>query len=116
MSELAQKECVPCKEGAKPLKGEALQDLQHQVDPGWKVVEDETKIQRRFKLDNFKQALELTDDIGAIAEDQGHHPEIWLTWGKVEVTLWTHSAEGLTESDFILAAKIDEIELDALGD
>lgn len=110
MSKLAEKKCKPCSEGAKPLKGDALDELHSQVDPGWKVIENQTKIKRTFTFDDFVQALEFTNQVGDLAEEQGHHPEIWLTWGKVVVTLWTHSADGLTESDFILAAKIDELD------
>ena len=107
MSELANKTCVPCRGGIPPLKGEALAALQKQVD-GWQVV-DEHHIVKRFTFPNFITALHFVDRIGALAEEQGHHPDLYLTWGNVEVKLWTHAVKGLTESDFILAAKIDQL-------
>jgi 4a-hydroxytetrahydrobiopterin dehydratase len=66
-------------------------------------------VTRTFKFSDFVQALAFVNTVGAIAEEQGHHPDILLTWGKVEVTMWTHKINGLTESDFILAAKIDKL-------
>ena len=74
----------------------------------WSVI-DQHHIVRNFKFPDFRSALALVNKIGALAEEQGHHPDILLGWGKVEITLWTHAVDGLTESDFILAAKIDEI-------
>jgi 4a-hydroxytetrahydrobiopterin dehydratase len=88
-----------------PLKGEALASLGRQVD-GWEVVE-EHHIRKVFKFPDFRQALKFVNQLGEIAEEQGHHPDVYLTWGKVEITIWTHAIGGLTESDFILAAKID---------
>ena len=107
MSDLASKTCVPCKGGEPPLKGKELHDLSHQL-PNWRVI-DEHHITRAFTFPDFKAALDFVNRVGAIAEEQGHHPDIVLTWGKVEVTIWTHKVNGLTESDFILAAKIDQL-------
>lgn len=107
MSELSEKKCVPCSGGVPPLKGEALQALQRQVE-GWTVV-DEHHITKAFKFPNFRKALDFVNRIGEIAEEQGHHPVITFTWGKVEITTYTHKIGGLTESDFILAAKIDAL-------
>jgi 4a-hydroxytetrahydrobiopterin dehydratase len=107
MSELASKNCVPCKGGVPPLAGKELEELARQV-PQWKVVEGH-HIRRDFKFADFAQALAFVNKVGAIAEEQGHHPDILLSWGKAEVTTWTHKINGLTESDFILAAKIDRI-------
>jgi 4a-hydroxytetrahydrobiopterin dehydratase len=107
MSDLASKTCVPCKGGVPPLAGKELQALAEQV-PGWTVV-DGHHLTRAFKFADFAQALAFVNKVGAIAEEQGHHPDILLAWGKAEVTTWTHKIDGLTESDFILAAKIDEI-------
>lgn len=107
MSDLASKTCVPCRGGVPPLKGEALASLFGQVD-GWEVVE-EHHITKLFKLRDFRQALRFTNQVGEIAEEQGHHPDIYLAWGKVGITIWTHAIDGLTESDFILAAKIDRL-------
>ena len=107
MSELASKKCVPCKGGVPPLKGEALQMLQKHVD-GWDVVE-EHHLFKIIKFPDFRKALDFVNKVGEIAEEQGHHPVITFTWGKVEITIYTHKVNGLTESDFILAAKIDEL-------
>ena len=109
MSELASRKCVPCKGGVPPLKGEALQTLQRQVE-GWNVVE-EHHLFKSFKFPDFSKALDFVNKVGAIAEEQGHHPIITLAWGKAEITIYTHKINGLTESDFILAAKIDTIKM-----
>jgi 4a-hydroxytetrahydrobiopterin dehydratase len=107
MSELASKTCVPCRGGVPPLKGEALASFEHQV-PGWRVNE-EHHITKIFTFPDFRQGLSFVDRVGEVAEEQGHHPDIYLSWGKVEIKLWTHKIDGLTESDFIMAAKIDEL-------
>ena len=103
MSELAKKTCVPCRGGVPPLAGKELEALAKEV-PGWKVV-DGHHIVRAFTFPDFKQALAFVNKAGEIAEQQGHHPDILLAWGKAEITTWTHKIDGLTESDFILAAK-----------
>lgn len=108
MSELASKKCVPCQGGVPPLKGSALKELQKHLS-GWDVIE-EHHLYKTFKFPDFKTALTFTNKVGEIAEEQGHHPQICLTWGKVEIKIYTHKIQGLTESDFILAAKIDTIE------
>jgi len=105
MSELAEKTCVPCRGGVPPLTAEEIRPLQTQVKD-WAVVNNH-HIQREFKFKDFKSALDFVNRVGAIAEEQGHHPDIFLAWGKVAVEIWTHKINGLTESDFILAAKID---------
>ncbi len=107
MSDLASKTCVPCRGGMPPLKGEELASLLRQVD-GWSVVE-EHHITKTFKFPDFRKALDFTNRVGELAEEQGHHPDIYLAWGKVGITTWTHKINGLTESDFILAAKIDRL-------
>ncbi len=103
--DLAEKKCVPCKGGVPPLKGLELERILQEV-PEWRAV-DEHQINRTFTFPDFKQALAFVNRVGNIAEDQGHHPDIFLTWGKVDITLWTHKIDGLTESDFIMAARID---------
>lgn len=107
MSDLASKTCVPCRGGVPPLAGEELAKLSREV-PQWKIV-DGHHIVRSFAFPDFRQALAFVNKVGAIAEEQGHHPDIFLTWGKADVTTWTHKINGLTESDFILAAKIDRL-------
>jgi 4a-hydroxytetrahydrobiopterin dehydratase len=104
---LADKQCVPCKGGVAPLKGEQLKKLEAQVKD-WQVV-DEHHLVKMFKFPDFRKALDFVNSVGVIAEEQGHHPDLYLAWGKVEVKIWTHKIDGLTESDFILAAKIDEL-------
>ena len=107
MASLASKSCVPCRGGVPPLNGQELTALHKQV-PEWQVVH-EHHIVRLFKFPDFKQALTFVNRVGELAEIQGHHPDILLAWGKAEITLWTHKIDGLTESDFILAAKIEQI-------
>ncbi len=107
MAELADKRCVPCRGGVPPLKGSELTALAEQT-PEWRVVE-EHHLERSFRFKNFADALRFTNEIGALAEEQGHHPDIQLAWGKVGVQIWTHKIDGLTESDFVLAAKIDRL-------
>ena len=107
MSELASKKCVPCMGGVPPLKGEVLQALLKQVQ-GWNVA-DEHHLLKSFKFPDFCKALDFVNKVGEVAEEQCHHPVITLTWGKVEIKIYTHKINGLTESDFILAAKIDTL-------
>ncbi len=107
MSDLASKTCVPCRGGTPPLKGEELDDLRRQV-PEWEVVE-EHHLRRRFRFKNFREALGFVNRVGELAEEQGHHPDVSFGWGYAEVTIFTHKINGLTESDFILAAKINEL-------
>jgi 4a-hydroxytetrahydrobiopterin dehydratase len=107
MPELAKRTCVPCKGGVPPLQGDKLKEIAREL-PTWKVV-DEHHITRTFNFSDFKSALDFVTQIGAVAEEQGHHPDILLRWGQVTVTIWTHKIDGLTESDFILGAKIDQL-------
>ena len=106
MSELAQKHCVPCRGGIAPLKAQALRDVANQLGGGWRVV-DEHHLEKSYTFPDFKDALAFTNRVGAIAESEGHHPDVYLAWGKVTLTIWTHKIDGLTESDFILAARAD---------
>ena len=107
MTELARKTCVPCRGGVPPLEGPELAALAMQV-PEWRVVNNH-HINRTFAFPDFKAALAFVNRVGVIAEQEGHHPDIFLTWGKAEITSYTHKIDGLTESDFILAAKIDTV-------
>lgn len=110
MTELAQKHCTPCRGGVLPLGGADLQRLAEQL-PGWQVVQ-EHHIARSFRFPDFKTALAFVNRVGALAEAEGHHPDLALSWGKVDALTYTHKINGLTESDFILAAKIDEAYFD----
>ncbi len=107
MVDLSNKTCVPCTGDTPPLQGEDLEKL-HQQTPEWEVVE-EHHIRREFRFQNFREALDFVNRVGELAEEQGHHPNIRFTWGWVEVTVFTHVIDGLTESDFILAAKIERL-------
>jgi len=108
MSELARKQCVPCMGGVPPLQGREIKKLLDQLGRGWTVVDDH-HLEKEYKFDDFRQALGFTNRVGELAEEQGHHPDVYLAWGKVKLTLWTHKINGLTESDFIFAAKADEL-------
>ncbi|MBI5723507.1 MAG: 4a-hydroxytetrahydrobiopterin dehydratase [Planctomycetes bacterium] len=104
---LDQRTCVPCRGGVEPLKGGALAELAGQT-PGWEVV-NEHHLSRTFRFPDFVKALEFVNKVGATAEQQGHHPDIYLTWGRARIETHTHKIDGLTESDFILAAKISRL-------
>ncbi len=109
MTDLASRECVPCKGGVPPLEGEALTDLHARLGNGWQVVDDHHLV-KEYRFKNFQQALDFTNRVGALAEEVNHHPEICLTWGRATITIWTHKIDGLTESDFVWAAKADRLE------
>lgn len=107
MPDLAEQSCVPCRGGVPPLAGTALASFAEQV-PEWSVV-DGHHVEREFTFPNFVEALAFTNKVGELAETEGHHPDIYLAWGRVGVKIWTHKIDGLTESDFVLAAKIDRL-------
>ncbi len=106
--ELAAGKCVPCKGGTPPLKGPDLEALLSQLGADWRAIE-EHHLDKRFSFDNFRKALDFTLRVGEMAEEQFHHPDIHLAWGRVDVVIWTHKIDGLTESDFVFAAKVEEI-------
>jgi len=106
-SKLASKACKACSKETTPLKGDDLQQLSGQLDGNWKVV-NEHHLERDFSFQDFRQALDFTNRVGEIAEKENHHPDIFLTYGKVGLKLWTHNIDGLSANDFILAAKVDE--------
>ena len=108
MSAFAEKECVACKGGIPPLKGQELASLTAQLAGGWRVV-DEHHLEKEYKFKNFREALDFTNKVGELAETQNHHPDIHLAWGKVRLTMWTHKIDGLMESDFVFAAKADRL-------
>jgi 4a-hydroxytetrahydrobiopterin dehydratase len=110
MTNLADRQCIPCKGGVAPLSATQIVPLLAQLE-GWEAIDDHHLI-RRYKLRNFVDALALVNRIGAIAEEQNHHPDMVLAWGQVEVTIWTHKINGLTESDFVFAAKCDRAALE----
>jgi 4a-hydroxytetrahydrobiopterin dehydratase len=107
MNELASRQCVPCRGGVPPLPSEEIKKLQVQVGD-WEVV-NEHHLRKEYKFENFKEAQAFVNRVGEVAEEQWHHPDICYGWGRAEITIWTHKIDGLTESDFILAAKIDKL-------
>ena len=107
MTELAGRTCVPCKGGTPPLKGEELDVLRRQL-PEWEVIE-EHHLKRVYRFKNFREALDFVNKVGNLAEEHGHHPDISFGWGYAKVTVWTHKIDGLTESDFVFAAKVDTL-------
>lgn len=109
MSKLSEKKCVPCSEGTPPMKREEIEKYEKELKDDWEVVDDH-HLEKTVKFKNFKEALDFTNKVGEIAEEEGHHPDIFLAWGKVKLTVFTHKIDGLSESDFIFAAKVDEIE------
>ncbi len=108
MSDLASKQCVPCKGGVPPLKGAALRALTTELGNDWRVV-DEHHLEKEYRFPDFLSALGFANRLGELAEREFHHPDIHLAWGRLRLEIWTHKIRGLTESDFILAAKIDEV-------
>ena len=108
MTKLSQKTCIPCSGGVSPLSGKELDDLYQELVNGWSIV-DEHHLEKLYKFPNFVEALGFTNAVGNLAEEQNHHPDIYLAWGKVMVAIWTHKINGLTESDFVFAAKSDDL-------
>jgi 4a-hydroxytetrahydrobiopterin dehydratase len=106
--DLASRDCIPCKGGVPPLQGRELADLAAELDSGWRVVE-EHHLEKEFTFDDFRQALDFTNEVGELAEAIGHHPDIELSWGRCKVTIWTHKIDGLVEADFIFAAKVEAL-------
>jgi 4a-hydroxytetrahydrobiopterin dehydratase len=106
-SELAAKSCVPCKKGTPPLKGQRLEELYRQLS-GWKLIADH-HLEKEYRFRDFKEALAFTNQVGELAEREGHHPDIQLSWGRVVIQLWTHKIQGLSENDFVMAAKCDAL-------
>jgi len=105
MSELFEKACVPCRGGVAPLTPQQIAPLLEQLD-GWSVIENH-HLSKTYKFPDFATALDMVNRVGLVAENEGHHPDIALSWGEVRLDLFTHKINGLTESDFILAAKAD---------
>jgi 4a-hydroxytetrahydrobiopterin dehydratase len=103
---LADNTCVTCRGGVPPLASEKIQELLGQLESGWSL-NDQGHIERTYEFQNFADALAFTNRVGNIAEIEGHHPDLYLAWGKCKVEIWTHKIQGLTESDFFLAAKAD---------
>lgn len=105
--DLSHRSCVACQGGASALKEKEIEQLLKQLNHGWQVMEGH-HLEKEYEFPDFRQGLAFTNEVGEIAEIEGHHPDILLRWGKVKILIWTHKVGGLTESDFILAAKCDE--------
>jgi 4a-hydroxytetrahydrobiopterin dehydratase len=116
MTVLAERQCVPCRGGVPPLTDDELAPLLAQIDPAWTVesgrdgkARDFRYLARTYRFDDFKAALAYAVRVGAMAEEQAHHPDLHVAWGRVRVEIWTHKIAGLTESDVIFAAKCDAL-------
>lgn len=107
MADLAERQCVPCRRGVPPLAGTEIDELLGELQ-GWQVI-DQHHLQKLYPFKDFRETLTFVNRIGELADAQGHHPDICFGWGKADVTIWTHKINGLTESDFVLAAKIDKL-------
>ena len=103
---LSEKKCIPCSGGTPALSAEERENLMGQLS-GWQI-EEEKKLAKSFSFKDFNEPMKLANKIWEIAESEGHHPDLFVAWGKLKVEIWTHAVGGLTESDFILAAKIDK--------
>lgn len=106
-SSLADRKCVPCREGATPMTEAQIAALLGQLE-GW-TVEKGHHLTKTYRFADFARALAFVNRVGAVAEEQGHHPDISFTWGRARIDIWTHKIDGLTESDFVLAAKCDRV-------
>ena len=106
--DLTAKKCVPCRGGVPPLEGPAIRELLAALGNDWQVG-PEQHLEKEFRFRAFADALAFTNLVGALAEAEGHHPDVYLAWGKVKLILWTHKIDGLTESDFIFAAKANAL-------
>ncbi|WP_420635249.1 4a-hydroxytetrahydrobiopterin dehydratase [Candidatus Palauibacter sp.] len=106
---LAQQQCIPCRGGVPPLEGTALAALAEELGGDWSVV-DGHHLEKEYRFPNFVTALGFVNRVGELAEEQNHHPDMFLAWGRVIVRIWTHKIDGLTESDFVFAAKTETLQ------
>lgn len=107
--DLTKKKCIPCEGNVPPLSEKEIRELEKVISPDWKI-KDNHRIYREFSFVNYRQTIDFVNKVANLAEDEGHHPVMHVYYGRVEIELWTHAANGLTENDFILAAKIDILE------
>ena len=108
MSDLAKQTCVPCRGGVPPLAPPEREALLQRLGGGWRVV-DGHHLEKAYEFADFAEGLAFVNRVGAMAEEQGHHPDVYLAWGAVRIEIWTHKINGLTESDFVFAAKADAL-------
>jgi 4a-hydroxytetrahydrobiopterin dehydratase len=107
MSELAKKTCVPCQGGVPPLSPEKCAELLERLE-GWSL-NGKGHLEKSYRFDDFRQPFEFAKRVGEMAEEQWHHPDLFLSWGRLTIEVWTHKIDGLVESDFIFAAKADRL-------
>lgn len=105
---LTRMQCVPCRGGVPPLEGEELRELQEELDADWRVIE-EHHLEKEYDFPDFRSALDFVNRVGELAEEQDHHPDIYLAWGTARIKIWTHKIDGLTESDFVFAARTEAL-------
>lgn len=105
---LSERQCIPCRGKVPPLDRAKITEFHNELGSDWQVIAGH-HLEKEFSFPNFVDALAFVNRIGEIAEAQGHHPDLELGWGRVKATIWTHKIDGLTESDFILAAKFDTV-------
>lgn len=111
MSELAKRRCIPCEKGVEAYTPDSATDMMSQLSEDWMLVDNAHLLVREFRFKDFAQAMVFANKVAAIAEEEGHHPDLAIGWGTVSIELTTHAIGGLSENDFILASKIDEIKL-----
>jgi 4a-hydroxytetrahydrobiopterin dehydratase len=114
LTKLVEKHCVPCHGGIAPLRGAELDVYARQL-PDWKIVA-EHHVAKSYLFTDFTAALDFVNRVAAVAEEEGHHPDLCLSWGKVGVMIYTHKIKGLSESDFVLASKIDQVYFKGLSE
>jgi 4a-hydroxytetrahydrobiopterin dehydratase len=108
MTNPVDRNCSDLPPGTPPLSTSEREELMRWIDPDWNIVDDHHLI-RTLSFDNFHDALHHATILGTVADEQNHHPELTITWGKLQIRIWTHTVDGLSENDFILAAKYDEL-------
>lgn len=108
MSNLVNKKCVPCEGGVLPFSASEVEKYRQEISQEWNVIE-EKRLERKFKFEDFKKSMEFVNKVAVVAEEEQHHPDIKIFYNLVTITLWTHAISGLSENDFIMATKIDNI-------
>lgn len=106
--DLSKKKCIPCEGGIPPLNLEEIEELKESIKDDWFVIEN-SKIKKEFFFVNYRQTMDFVNKVASLAGEQGHHPVMHVFYAKVDIELWTHSINGLSENDFIMAAKIDTL-------
>jgi len=107
-SGLAERQCVPCRGGTPPLRGPELQSLLSELGAGWRVAEGK-RLEKEYRFRDFREAMHFANKVAALAEKVDHHPDLSVGWGRAQVSVWTHKIGGLSEADFVFAAKVDAL-------